>query len=331
MKIVVLGSNSFSGSHLVDYLLENTSAEIIGISRSPENDPVFLPYLYQKTRSQRFRFFQFDINKDRKAILELFDSEKPEIIVNYAAQGEVRTSWKYPEQWFQTNTMAFVGLLTELKDRKYIRKYIQASTPEVYGSCDGRVKENFNYLPSTPYAVSKAACDMYLVALAKSFNFPVVMTRAANVYGIHQQLYRIIPRTIIYLKLGKTIELHGGGNMKRGFIHIRDDCDAVLKIINSERPSLVYHLSPDDGLRTIRDIVKYICHKTGHDFSRSTRDVDAPVGQDTVYDLDSSLAKRELGWSPKVSFEAGVDETIRWIDDNWDVIKDKPFEYIHKE
>ena len=330
MKIAILGSNSFSGSHMVNYILENTNYEVIGISRSPEYNPIFLPYLYKKQKSGRFVFYQYDVNKNLNQIMDLLDKEKPEIIVNYAAQGEVRTSWKYPEQWFQTNCMALVALTNKLKDKKYIKRYIHISTPEVYGSCSGRIKENFIYQPSTPYAASKAAGDLFLITLAKSQNFPVVLTRAANVYGIHQQVYRIIPRTIAYLKLGKKIQLHGGGLAKRAFIHIKDNCDAVLKIIYTKNPSLVYHLSSNDGLRSIKDIVKFICEKMGHDFDKCVESVEKPLGQDAVYDLDSSKAKTELDWEPRISLQQGIKEVIRWIEDNWKKIQKLPLQYVHK-
>ncbi len=331
MKVAVLGSNSFSGSHMVDYLLEHTGAEVIGLSRSPEYDQVFLPYLYKKDRSDRFRFFQFDLNKDQEKILSLLDEEKPDVVINYAAQGEVRTSWNDPAQWFQTNCMSLVRLADELSKRDYVKRFIQASTPEVYGSCSGNVEESFRYRPSTPYAASKAAGDLFLTALSSSKGFPVVLTRAANVYGIHQQLYRIIPRTAIYLKLGKKIQLHGGGMAERSFIHIRDNCAAVLKMIRSKSPSEIYHLSPNGSLMKIRDVVRFVCDKMGHDFEKSTEVVGKPTGQDSVYELDSSRARAELDWDCSVKFADGVQETVEWIDENWEFIKKQSHEYVHKE
>jgi dTDP-glucose 4,6-dehydratase len=329
--IAILGSNSFSGAHLVNYLLENTDHEIIGISRSKEYNPVFLPYLYKKEKAKRYKFCQLDLNKDLNEILSILDLHKPEYIVNFAAQGEVRTSWEHPTQWYNTNCIALVNLTNELKEKKYLKRFIQASTPEVYGSCPGLIKENYSYKPSTPYAASKAAADLFLIALNKSCSFPVVLTRASNVYGMHQQLYRIIPRTIIYLKTGKKLQLHGHGLAKRDFIHITDVCSAILKIIESENPSLIYHLSSNEGIRSIASVVKLICDTVGYDIEKFTELVGSPKGQDSIYELDSSLAENELNWKPAIDFKDGIKEVANWVEENWDLIKDQPFEYIHKE
>jgi len=109
-KILVFGSNSFTGSYFINHTLEKTDAKIIGVSRSKEYDEIFLPYLYKKQRSKNFKFYQLDLNKDFHQIAKLIDQEEPEVVVNYAAQGEVRNSWKWPEQWFQTNCLSTVKI-----------------------------------------------------------------------------------------------------------------------------------------------------------------------------------------------------------------------------
>ena len=329
-KIVVLGSNSFTGSHFVNYLLENTRAEVIGISRSAEYNPLLLPYKYRKKSSSRFMFFQLDINKDFEEIVSLLDRERPEVVVNYAAQGEVRNSWKWPEQWFQTNCLAVVRLANVLANRDYLKSYVTASTPEVYGTTGENIVENFNFRPSTPYATSKLAGDLFLLALHKKCNFPVTMIRSANVYGIHQQLYRIIPRTIIYLKLGKIIQLHGGGRAVRSFIHIRDVADATWKAINQGEWGEAYHLAPDNEDICIKDLVKLICKMVGKDFESSVEMISENFGQDTKYSLDCSKAKEKLGWRTTISLKEGIQEMITWIEENWEEIKELPLDYIHK-
>lgn len=329
-KIAVLGSNSFSGSHFVNYVLENTDADIIGISRSAEYDPLFLPYLYKKERQKRFTFHQLDVNKDLEDIIELFDREKPEAVVNYAAQGEVRNSWKWPEKWFQTNCLAVVNLTNQLKEKDYLEKYVAISTPEVYGSTEERIKENNNFSPSTPYATSKLAGDLFLMALFKKYDFPVVFTRSANVYGIHQQLYRIIPKTIISLNMGRKIELHGGGRARRSFVHVGDIADATWKAIEKGDIGEVYHLSSDDNF-AIRDVVRKVCDIMGSSFDEFVNLVDENYGQDAIYSLDYSKAQKELGWQPKTSFREGVEETIEWINKNFEEIKKQELEYSFKE
>ena len=328
-KIAVIGSNSFTGSHFVDYALKNTDAEIIGISRSPEYSPMFLAYLYKKNRPKRFSFHQLSLNDNLKEIIELLDKKKPDAVVNYAAQGEVRNSWKWPEQWFQTNCIAIVKLANILKDRDYLKRYIAISTPEVYGSTAKRKLENFNFCPSTPYAASKLAGDLFLLTLFKRYNFPIIITRSANVYGVHQQIYRIIPRAIIYLKLGKKIQLHGKGKAIRSFINIKDMADGTWKCITHGKNGEVYHFAAENGEISIRDLVKMICGIMGYDFESSIEDMEENFGQDAVYSLDSTKSLKELGWMPTISLKEGIEQTINWIEENWEEIKKMPFEYIH--
>lgn len=329
--VAVIGSNSFTGSHCVNAILENSKAEVIGISRSPEYSSIFLPYVYRKKSSGRFHFHQLDINKNLDAILELLDSEEPEAIINLAAQGEVQHSWEHPEDWFQTNAVGIANLTNALKERKYIKRYVHTSTPEVYGTCEGGVKENYTYQPSTPYAASKAAGDLFMYALYKTHNFPLTLIRSTNVYGIHQQLYRIIPRTIIYLKQGKKIQLHGGGVAKKAYIHVRDVADGILKILTAENPAELYHFSPNSEGYAIRDVVKLICDQMGYDFAKCTENVAERQGQDAKYEIDSMKARKELGWKPGITLKEGIQEMVAWIDDCWDEIKKQPLEYVHKK
>ena len=142
-KVFILASNSFTGSHFVNYLIENTGVEVIGISRSPEYNHILLPYLYQKKeRPTSFKFYQYDINKDFQKICALLEKEKPDVVVNYSAQGEVRNSWKWPEQWFETNCLSVVKLGQFLVNKPWLQRYVAVSTPEVYGATGKDMKEN---------------------------------------------------------------------------------------------------------------------------------------------------------------------------------------------
>ena len=226
-KIIVIGSNSFSGASFVSFALAQ-GYEVIGLSRSAEPNDVFLPY---KFNGKNIEFHQLDLNHDLDKIMTLVDSKKPEYVVNFSAQSMVAQSWDHPDHWFTTNVVSTVKFHDRLRHCDFLKKYVHISTPEVYGSCQGYIKENNSYYPSTPYAVSRAAADMSLHTFFNSYNFPVVFTRAANVYGPGQQLYRIIPRTILFIKMGKKLQLHGGGTSERSFIHMRDVSDATLRIL----------------------------------------------------------------------------------------------------
>src|SRR5439155_21267311 len=156
---------------------------------------------------------------------------------------EVGPSWAHREHCFQTNAVAIAALGNFLEDQKWLKRYVHISSPEVYGTCEGTVKEDHRMDPSTPYAASKSAGDLMLFTLVKNFDFPLVMIRGTNVYGAHQQLFKIIPRSAIYLKQGRTIELHGGGVAVKSYIHIRDVSRGELAAMEKGRSGQLYHLS----------------------------------------------------------------------------------------
>ena len=325
-KAVVIGSNSFSGAGLVCYLL-GEGMEVIGISRSEEPHSVFLPYMNKD--ASRFKFFKLDLNHDLESIMDAIDTNRPDYVVNFAAQSMVAESWQYPEHWFQTNTVATIRLHDELRKRDFLKKYVHISTPEVYGSCEGLVQENTHYNPSTPYAVSRAAADMSLMSFYNAYGFPVVFTRAANVYGPGQQLYRIIPRAILFFLIGRKLQLHGGGHSVRSFIHIRDVADGTLRVAREAPPGEIYHLSTVRNI-TIRGLVEMIAAQLGVSFENNVEVVGERLGKDSAYLLDSAKARETLGWKDQISLEQGIEETIAWVKNNLDVLKEQPFDYIHK-
>lgn len=325
-KIAVIGSNSFSGSDFVDLALDS-DYEVLGISRSPEKNRIFLPY--KRFASAPFRFFQLDLNRDLQSIIDLLDRERPEYIVNFAAQSEVAPSWDNPGQWFQTNAVALSELANYLRKTAYLKRYVHISSPEVYGTCSGRVTESAPLNPTTPYAASKAAGDLMLWALVKNFPFPLVMIRATNVYGAHQQLHKIIPRSVIYIKKGRTIELHGGGAAIKSFIHIRDVSRGELAAMERGKTGTLYHLSPDGGV-SVRETVQKICRAMGADFDRVTRTVGERQGQDAAYVIDSARARAELGWLPQIGLDEGIRGVIDWIDRDWQAIQAESLEYVHR-
>lgn len=327
-KVIVIGSNSFSGSHFIDLLLEKTDYQVIGISRSKEKKEIYLPY--KKRKLSNFKFQQLDLNTNMTEILELCDKEEPNYIVNFASQSMVGESWEHPDHWYNTNVLSIVKLTNHLKDVKYLKKYVHVSTPEVYGSCSGIVKEDAPFNPSTPYAASRQAADTFIQLLVETFNFPAVFTRAANVYGPGQQLFKIIPRAIVYIKKGLKIPLHGGGEARRSFIHIRDVCEGTLDIMEHAKPGNIYHLSTNK-LISIKDLVKTICEKMNANFEEVVEIVERRLGLDDAYILDSTKAETEFNWKTKIEVDKGISETIEWVNNNWKEISKEELEYKHKE
>jgi dTDP-glucose 4,6-dehydratase len=324
--VFVIGSNSFSGASFVDFALQQ-GVKVIGTSRSEEPIPAMLPYKWRE--HSNFAFHKLDLNKDLDGIEALLHSVKPKHVVNFAAQSMVGESWKTPEDWFMTNVVSTVKLHDALRKCNFLERYVHVSTPEVYGSCSGFVDENFPFNPSTPYAVSRAAADMSLRTFRAAYDFPVVTTRAANVYGPGQQLYRIIPRTILFILLGRKLQLHGGGVSTRSFIHMSDVSDATWRIMLKGNNGDTYHISTSEVV-SIKELVERICQKLGVNFDDHVEVVGERMGKDSAYHLDSTKLRTELGWSDHVTLDAGLDECIAWVRNNFEALKASSYDYSHK-
>jgi dTDP-glucose 4,6-dehydratase len=326
--VCVLGANSFSGQDLVDLLLDDPANRVIGVSRSPERSALFLRYKARPDQS-RYRYHPLDLNGDMPALLHLLDEERPEWVVNFAAQSEVAPSWEHPEHWFQTNCVALARLVNHLRRRDYLKRYLHISSPEVYGTCVGRVTEEAPLNPSTPYAASKAAADLLLRTYHRQFGFPLLAVRATNVYGARQQLFKIIPRSVIYAKMGRPIELHGGGAAVKSYIHIRDVSCGERAVLERGEVGGLYHLSPDRGV-AVRDVVAAVCNRLGKRWQEATRVVGERPGQDAAYVIDSTRARTQLGWAPRVSLDEGLAEVIDWVERGWEEVSRQPLEYQHR-
>lgn len=329
-RIFVIGSNSYSGAVFVENCLRE-GLEVVGISRSPELSDAFLPYKWKTDAAPtgQFRFEQRDLNHHSAEIVQLVRDFQPESVVNFAAQGMVAESWLHPEHWYETNVVANVRLHDQLRHCKWLRNYVHVSTPEVYGSCSGLVSEDAPMNPSTPYAASRAACELHLATFLKRYEFPYSQTRAANVYGPGQQLYRIIPRTILYIKLGRKLQLHGGGHSVRAFIHGHDVARATLALSRQPGRGQCYHLSTKTHV-SIRTLVELICARLGANFKDVVDIVDDRPGKDAAYLLNSAKALAELGWEPKITLEEGIEQTVAWIDTYLEQLKKESFDYQHK-
>ena len=210
-----------------------------------------------------------------------------------------------------------------------MQRYVHVTTPEAYGSTEGWVKEDHAFNPSTPYAVSRAAGDMSLRTYYATHNFPVLFTRAANVYGPGQQLYRIIPRTIYAAMTGQKLKLDGGGKSVRVFIHMRDVSDATLKIALRGKLGETYHISGYE-LVSIRQCVETILDALGKNFDDYVEVGPERPGKDTAYTLDSVKIRTELGWQDKISLAEGVADTIAWMRRFEKDLPNLPAKYVHK-
>ena len=325
--ILVLASNSFTGSSFIDHLL-TAGHKVIGVSRSVEISPVFSLYKNNKN-FKNFTFKQADLNRDLNIITEIVSKHQVEFIFNFVAQSMVAQSWDSPEDWYQTNVVGLSNLCKLLIEQKSIKKFVHFSTPEVYGSTSGWLKESFNFAPSTPYAISRAAGDWHLKALFENYDFPVIFTRAANVYGPGQQLYRIIPKTILSALTGKKLSLHGGGKSIRSFIHINDVSTALTAIMNTGEVGQSYHISTNEMI-SIFELVQELAALLGVEVDHLIEQGPERAGKDFAYQLSSEKIRNELGWRDQITLGKGLEDTLAWAKSNLDTLKALPDTYEHK-
>ncbi len=328
MKILVIGSNSFSGSNLVNSLLDK-DYDVFGISRSNEYNPIFLPYKTNQ-RIKNFKFFRLNLNFDNNKIAKLIKKEKIKHIFNFAAQGEVRSSFYFPLDHYQTNLMAHINFLEKIKNFDFIENYIQISTPEVYGTNKSFVYESFNLNPSSPYASSKAALDLYLLTLFKTYGFPIKFVRSSNVYGPCQQLYRIVPKSFILFNQNKKIYLDGGGKAKKIYTYIDDISEGEILIMKKGKLGEIYHLS-SNKLISIKDLVKKISNCSNKKFSDCIKISKERIGQDRHYNVSSNKIYSELNWKAKTDLELGLMMTYKWVQQNLNFLKKQKLIYKHKK
>jgi dTDP-glucose 4,6-dehydratase len=326
VRILVIGCNSFSGSDFVRHGL-NLGHEILGLSRRAESDPPFRRY-FQHPNLTRFKFAQVDLNHIGTNEEKLISEFSPDLIVNYSAQSMVGQSWEQPEDWYETNVVAISKLINFLSKLPSLQKYIHVTTPEVYGSTADWISEDTPFNPSTPYAVSRAAGDMHLRIMNTVKGFPVIFTRAANVFGSGQQLYRVVPKAFLSALAGVDFPLQGGGFSRRSFIHISDVSSATMQIALEGRIGDTYHISTND-LITIRDLVSEIYEMCGQVFDAQGSTTSDRLGKDAGYFLSSEKLRSELGWRPEFSLKNGLEEVKDWVTSNQQLFSTLSWEYSH--
>ena len=328
-KILIIGSNSFAGSDFIDFLLSKKFV-VYGVSRRKEINKENLRYKNNKYL-KNFKFNKIDLNikKDIDKLVKIIKKQKIQYIANFAAQGMVAESWVNPEDWYLTNVVSNSILIKELSKLK-IKKYLNFSTPEVYGHTQSLRNESNIFMPTTPYAISRAAQDFNLIAYYKNFNFPVVFTRAANIFGPYQQNFRIIPKVIISILTNKKIPIHGKGNTLRSFIYMPDVSKVLYKILfDKKNIGETFHISSKKFVNII-GLIKLIkkIMKVKNEISYHVKERD---GKDLKYTLDSNKIRNFYSWSEKTSLDNGIINTIDWVNKNINYFKKSPLKYIHKK
>lgn len=298
LKIAIFGSNSFSGSNAVSFFSKRG----------------FDVYSFSKTRKNiNENFYKFNINnkKDIKKAINIIKQKKIKFIINYISKSLVEESWKKPEDWLITNSLSLPMFYIHLSKIKNIKKIIHFSTPEVYGNTTKKIDETAPFNPSTPYALSRVTADMTANLLFKNFNLPIIITRTSNVYGEGQENFRIIPKTINFLKKNKKIPLHGAGKTKRNFIHIDDVNEALYLLLYRGKNGETYNITGNDFI-SIKDLVRIISNIQNKNFKKHTKNVKDRKGKDLNYILSNKKIKK-LRWSPKKKLNIELKNMIKNI------------------
>lgn len=311
-KYLILGGGGSFGIHTAFYLLKHASPKkVIGVGRNLLRDE---PFSLNIDKQPNYEYHAYHLTYELDLLMELLDKEKPEVIINYAAQGEGAVSWKNSWRYFETNSMALARLTEELMKpgRNWLERFIQIGTSEMYGSVTHAATEEEPIKPSSPYAASKVAFDMHLLSIHKFLKFPMTILRPSNAYCPGQLLHRVIPKTVLYGLTGRKLPLHGGGTAEKSYIHAADLARAIHLVVEKNAPlGTVYNVGPEKPT-SIRRVVELTANALGMPFEQVCELSEERLGQDSRYWLDSSAIKKAVGWVPEISWDQGLKEMVDW-------------------
>jgi dTDP-glucose 4,6-dehydratase len=320
----ILGGGGSFAIHTALYLLDHADPElVIGVGRNPLRPE---PFSLNVERRRRYQYHAYHLTYELDLLLELLDKKRPQIIINYAAQGEGAVSWKHSWRFFETNSMALARLAEELMKRDYLERFIQIGTSELYGAVDHPAREDDPIRPSSPYAASKAGFDLYLVSVNRFLKFPMNIIRPSNAYCPGQLLHRVIPKTVVCGLKGEKLPLHGGGRAEKSYIHARDLARAIHLVVEKAPLGTIYNAGPPEPT-SIRRVVELTAQALGVPFEALCEVTGDRLGQDARYWLDSSAIKKDVGWEPQIGWEEGLQEMVRWGRTYINVLKDWPTDY----
>jgi len=265
-----------------------------------------------------FSFVKADIC-DREAIYRLFAAERPDMVVNFAAESHVDRSIDSPSIFYQTNVLGTVTLLEAC--RIYgIKRFQQVSTDEVYGdlplsAAAPGFKETDQLRPSSPYSSSKAAADLAVLSYHRTYGIPVTISRSSNNYGRFQHPEKLIPKMIQFALKKKPLPLYGDGSNVRDWLYVHDHCRAIDMILQHGRVGEIYNVGAGEE-RSNLEIVHLICRILNKPESL-IQFVEDRKGHDVRYSLDVSKIRNELGWCPETAFDVGMAKTIQWYEEEY--------------
>ena len=316
MKIIVTGGAGFIGSNFVIHMVkkypehEIVNLDLLTYAGNLEN-------LTEVEKAPNYKFIRGDI-ADRKFVFDLFEQEKPDIIVNFAAESHVDRSITDPESFVRTNVMGTTTLLDACKEYG-IKRFHQVSTDEVYGDLpldrpDLFFTEETPLHTSSPYSSSKASADLFVMAYNRTFGIPVTISRCSNNYGPYQFPEKLIPLIISRALADEELPVYGTGENVRDWLHVSDHCVAIDLILEKGRVGEVYNIGGHNE-RTNLEVVKTILKALDKPESLIRFVKDRP-GHDRRYAIDPTKMETELGWKPQYVFDTGMKQTIQWYLDN---------------
>ena len=311
MKVLITGGAGFMGSDLVRKLARDSYEVIVADKLTYAGDMDRI-----KEVSDRIRFYKIDI-ADKESVGEVIDTEKPDIVVHYAAETHVDRSILDPDIFVRTNVLGTLNLLMASM-KADVRKFIHISTDEVYGELPLNSSEKFTedtpLRPNSPYSASKAGADMLVRSFVETYGFPAVIVRASNNYGPWQYPEKLIPLSVFKVLSGERIPVYGNGTNVRTWLFVEDFTEAVLLLIEKGKEGEVYNVGSGEERQNI-EVVKIILSALGKGDELIEFVPDRP-GHDLRYAVDTTKIKRELGWNAKTSFEEGIEKTVKWFVDN---------------
>ena len=316
MKVLITGGAGFIGSNFIFYMREkHPDYQLICLDKLTYAGN--LATLKPVMEDPNFKFIRADI-ADREAVYGVFEEEKPDVVVNFAAESHVDRSIENPSVFLETNVMGTQVLLDAC--RKYgVRRYHQVSTDEVYGDLpldrpDLFFTEKTPLHTSSPYSASKASADLLCGAYHRTFGLPVTISRCSNNYGPYQFPEKLIPLMIANALADKPLPVYGEGLNVRDWLYVEDHCAAIDLILEKGEVGQVYNIGGHNEMKNI-DIVKLICKALDKPESLITHVTDRK-GHDMRYAIDPAFIHEKLGWLPRTKFEDGIQKTIQWYLEN---------------
>ena len=334
MTIIVTGGAGFIGSNFIFYQLASHPEDRI-VCLDKLTYAGNLSTLASVMDKPNFRFVRADIC-DREAVDRLFDEEKPDVVVNFAAESHVDRSIEDPGVFLRTNVLGTQVLMDACR-KHGIGRYHQVSTDEVYGDLpldrpDLFFTEETPLHASSPYSASKAGADLLALAYHRTFGLPVTISRCSNNYGPYHFPEKLIPLMIANCLNDRPLPVYGKGENVRDWLYVEDHCKAIDLIVRRGRAGEVYNVGGHNEMRNI-DIVKLICRELGKPESLITYVADRK-GHDMRYAIDPTKIHNELGWLPETKFADGIQKTIRWYLDHrswWEEIMSGEYQNYYEK